>query len=91
MIIWEALIGFMPLQLGWGIGVRHWFARNIADRAGLQGIILALYIADTIGFIVALHAQLSGLMNALGWSDVGIWLLLALALGYFRFLKPNTS
>jgi hypothetical protein len=28
MINWEALIGFMPLQLGWSIGVRHdgqWF------------------------------------------------------------------
>jgi len=74
-----------------GIGLVCWFARNIADRAGLQGIILALFILDTIGFIVALHAQLSGLMNALGWSDVGIWLLLALGLGYFRFLKPNTS
>jgi len=74
-----------------GIGLVCWFARNIADRAGLQDIILALFIADTIGFIVALHAQLSGLMNVLGWSDVGIWLLLALGLGYFRFLKPSAS
>ncbi|MBN1317729.1 MAG: hypothetical protein JXA42_19755 [Anaerolineales bacterium] len=73
-----------------GIGLICWLDRNADDNA-LQGITLALFIADTIGFIAALFGQLSGLMNALGWVNVIIWLLLALGLGYFRFLKSSTS
>ena len=73
-----------------GIGLICWVNRN-ADFNFLKGITLSLCIADTIGFIVALSAQLSDIMNTLGWINVGIWLLLALGLGYFRFLKPSTS
>ncbi len=73
-----------------GIGLICWFDRS-ADRDALQGITLALFVGDTVGFIVALLGQLSGLMNALGWAIVAIWLLLALGLGYFRFLKSSAS
>jgi hypothetical protein len=73
-----------------GIGLICWIDRN-ADPQVLQGITLALCIGDTVGFIVALLGQLSGLANALGWVNVVIWLLLALGLGYFRFLKPSAS
>ena len=73
-----------------GIGLICWLDRNAAPQV-LQGITLALCIGDTVGFIVALLGQLSGLANALGWVNVVIWLLLALGLGYFRFLKPNAS
>lgn len=73
-----------------GIGLICWVTRN-ADFNTLKGIILSLCIADTIGFIIALSMQLSGIVNALGWINVAIWLLLALGLGYFRFLKSGTS
>jgi hypothetical protein len=74
-----------------GIGLLCWFIRTTADPKTLQGIILALFITDALSFIVTLSVQLSGLMNALGWSAVAIWLLLALGLGYFRFVKPSAS
>lgn len=73
-----------------GIGLICWFTRS-AESNTLKGITLSLCIADTIGFIVALSGQLSGNMNTLGWFIVAIWLLLALGLGYFRFLKPSTT
>ena len=73
-----------------GIGLICWLDRE-ADPEALQGITLALCIGDTVGFLVALLGQLSGLLNALGWVNVVIWLLLALGLGYFRFLKPSAS
>jgi hypothetical protein len=73
-----------------GIGFICWITRN-ADFNTLKGITLSLCIADTIGFIVALSGQLSGIMNTLGWIIVAIWFLLALGLGYFRFIKPGTS
>lgn len=69
-----------------GIGLICWFARK-TDKQALQGITQSLFIGDSIGFVVALIAQLSGTMNALGWLVVAIWLFLALGLGYFRFLK----
>jgi len=71
-----------------GIGLICWVTRN-ADFNTLKGIMLSLCIADTIGFILALSMQLSGMVNALGWINVAIWLLLALGLGYFRFLKSD--
>ncbi len=73
-----------------GIGLILWLSRN-ADWSLLKGITLSLFIADTIGFVIALVAQLSGVMNSLGWIIVAIWLLLALGLGYFRFLKPTNT
>jgi hypothetical protein len=73
-----------------GIGLICWFDRS-AEHDALQGITLALFVGDAVGFIVALLGQLSGLMNALGWVIVTIWLLLALGLGYFRFLKSSAS
>lgn len=73
-----------------GIGLICWLGRSVADDAR-RGITLALFIGDTVGFIVALVGQLSGLMNALGWVIVAIWLLLALGNGYCRFLKLGSS
>ena len=71
-----------------GIGLICWLDRN-ADPKALQGITLALFISDTIGFVVTLLGQLSDMANTLGWVNVVIWLLLALGLGYFRFLAPS--
>ena len=73
-----------------GIGLILWLLRN-ADWNVLKVITLSLCVADTIGFIVALVGQLTGVMNGLGWIIVIIWFLLALGLGYFRFLKPAST
>ena len=73
-----------------GIGLICWVTRN-ADFNTLKGITLSLCIADTIGFVIALSMQLSGIINTLGWINVAIWLLLALGLGYFRFIKQGAS
>ena len=77
-----ALIGFALLT---------WMARNATDSDARRAIVLALFIADGIGFIVALIGQLSNVVNALGWSTVAIYLLLALGFGYFQFFKPASS
>jgi len=69
-----------------GIGLICWFSKD-GTRATIGGILLSLFITDVIGFILALRIQLAGLMNPLGWIVVVIWGLLALGLGYFRFLK----
>ncbi|MFC1819802.1 hypothetical protein ACFLZG_01790 [Thermodesulfobacteriota bacterium] len=70
-----------------GFAVLTWSARNAEESKARSAIILALFISDTIGFIVALIGQLSGVLNAFGWSTVIIYLLLALGFGYFQFIN----
>jgi hypothetical protein len=41
-----------------------------------------------VGFIVSLMGTLSGATNAMGWSAVVIYLLLALGFAYFQFVAP---
>jgi hypothetical protein len=73
-----------------GIGLICWFGKEM-DRQAVSSVILALFIADGIGFVVLLMEQLSGRVNALGWTSVAIYLLLTLALGYFRFRQPDVA
>lgn len=87
----EALAGqFFGVALI-AIGLLTWFARNVTDSEAQRAIILALLISDVVGIIVALLGTLSGAVNAVGWSAVGIYLLLALGYAYFQFMKPSTS
>ncbi len=74
-----------------GFAVITWSARNVAASEARNAILLGLCVADLAGFILALQSQLSGVVNALGWSTVGIYLLLALGFGYFRFMKPTAA
>ena len=71
------------------IGLIAWFARNIADALGRRSIVLAGLIGDLIGFFVALQGQMSGDINALGWSTVFIYGLFALGFAYFQFTSKS--
>lgn len=74
-----------------GIGVVTWMARKAAASDALRAIVLAYFISNSIAFIVALINQLASVGNALGWSSVAIYLLLALGYAYFQFVKPSAS
>ena len=74
-----------------GIGLLTWLARNVADSEAQGAIILALLIANVIGIVISVLGTVSGPMNAVGWSAVAIYVLLALGFGYFQFVKPGTS
>ena len=71
------------------IGLLSWLARNVADSEAQRAIILALLISDVVGVIVSILGTVSGVMSAVGWSAVGIYLLLALGFAYFQFAKPS--
>jgi hypothetical protein len=64
-----------------------WSAKN-ATGAEAHRIVVALFIADAIGFIVSLIAQLGDVVNALGWSTVGIYLFYSIGFAYFLVKKP---
>jgi hypothetical protein len=71
--------------------VLNWFARNVTDPEARQAVVLANLVGDGIGFVVILIGQLSGIANALGWSSVVIYLLLALAFAYVQFMQPRNA
>lgn len=71
-------------------GVLNWLARTITDSKAVQMVVLANLVGEVLGFVISLLGQLSGVggINALGWSTVALYLLLALGWGYFQFVKP---
>ncbi|MGA8864303.1 MAG: hypothetical protein WBM09_11900 [Gallionella sp.] len=74
-----------------GIGLICWLIRNIADPGFQRAIIISLLISDIVGAIVSVLGITSGVMNAVGWSSVAIYLLLVFGYGYFLFAKPRPA
>jgi hypothetical protein len=66
-------------------GLITWLIRNSEPSLERRAIVMALFLADAIGFIVTLLAQLDETVNALGWSHVVLYLLLTIGFGYVRF------
>jgi len=73
------------------VGLLAWFARNISDSKTQGAITLAFVIANVVGLVVSVMGTLSGVMNAVGWSAVVIYLVLSLGYAYFQFAKPGAS
>ena len=73
------------------IGVLAWLIRNVADRLATRAIILAGLVANLLGLVISLIGTLSGIVNALGWSAVVIYIVLALGYAYFQFMGPRPT
>jgi hypothetical protein len=71
------------------IALLSWLVRNTTDSVTKRAIVVAFFVGDTVGFIVSIIAQFRGAMNALGWSTVAIYLLLALGFASFTFKKSS--
>lgn len=67
--------------------VLNWFARNVTDPDARRAVILGNLTGNAVGFVVILLGQLSGIANQLGWSNVAIYALLALAWLYVQFIQ----
>lgn len=74
-----------------GVGLICGLARNVTDPGAQRAIILAQLISTIIGTIVAVMGTISGVMNAVGWSGVVVYLVLVLGYAYFQFAKPSAS
>jgi hypothetical protein len=71
--------------------VLAWLVRNAAPSAERQAITLAFFVSNTVAFVASLLAQLAGVANALGWTTVAIYLILALGFGYVRFMGEDAA
>ena len=73
------------------VGLIAWGSRNAADSDARKAIIFSFFIADTIGFVIALIGQLNKVVNAIGWTTVVIYFLLALGFAIFQFSKEKPT
>jgi hypothetical protein len=74
-----------------GFGVLAFLARSTDSKEFRLAVALALFVRDSIGTVVSVYGQITGLFNALGWTTVAVYLFLAFGYGYFRFLKTEES
>ena len=74
-----------------GLAVLNWFARNVTDPEARQAVVFGNLAGDVVGFVVILIGQLAGIANALGWLNVGLYLLLALGFAYVQFMQPRSA
>jgi hypothetical protein len=72
-----------------GLGVLTWLIRSADAWDALRAVLLGLVAFNMISVVVLLLAQIDGTVNALGWINVAIFLLLALGFGYF--LMPRSG
>ena len=72
-------------------GVMSWLARNATESSARSAIILSFAFGDLVGFVIALISQIGGVVNAVNWSTVAIYLLLGLGFVYFQFIKSGDS
>lgn len=103
LLITESLLDLFSLGYGTGekllgqlvgvellaTGLISLFAFDVRDPGMRRALTLSFFIADGVGFIVLAGGVLMGVMNALGWLLVLVYLLLALGFGYFRFFGPT--
>ena len=86
--IWSArLVGGSIL----GFATLMWYGFKAAIVEARRAIALALLVQDGIGFIASMEIQLTGSVNAFGWSNPVLYGILALAYAYFFFVRPQNS
>jgi len=70
-----------------GFAVLNWFSRDFKDEGAKQVVLLGNLVGDGLGFIFMLLGQLGGVpgINAMGWSSVLVYLVLAAGFAYLRF------
>jgi len=72
-----------------GFAVLTWAARKAGDSEARRAIVLAFLVSFAVGLVTSLVGQLGGVVNALGWSTVIIYLFFTLGYGYFQFARRS--
>ncbi len=68
-------------------GVTTYLARDVTDAKATGAINTGNFLAGILGTIITLRATLTGVMGWFGWVVTAVYLFIAVAFGYFQFLK----
>ena len=58
------------------IGVIAWYARSFKDWEAVRSVLIGGLVSDVIGLLLAFWGLKQGLVNAMGWSTVVVYVLL---------------
>lgn len=72
-----------------GFAVLNWVTQSFTVPEDLRPIVLANFVMNAVGFVVALLQKLNGLGNVWSWVPIGLFLLFALAFGYSYLVKSS--
>lgn len=64
-----------------------WFASDTPDSEAKRAIVKGFFLSMLVGLGVALHFQLTGPINALGWSTVALYAFLSFS--YWRYSQAK--
>jgi hypothetical protein len=70
-------------------GVTTFLARDVTDTKATGAINTGNILAGLVGTVVALVATLSGVMGWFGWVVTAVYLFIAVAFGYFQFVRTS--
>ncbi len=65
-----------------------WYARSSANAEFKRGTVKTMFTYYLVSMILLMMAELSGMMNAMGWIGVILHLVLVVWFGYFLVKKP---
>lgn len=68
-------------------GVTTLLARDVTDTKATGAINTGNFLAGVIGTVVSLVATLGGVMGWFGWVVTAVYLFIAVAFGYFQFVR----
>jgi hypothetical protein len=66
------------------LSIIMWISRNDFGSKILKTLVLLLFLGNALAFMLALQAQISGVFNVFGWTNVALYLLFAFGYGYFQ-------
>jgi len=78
-LITARVFGIGNIQLS----IIMWTSRNYVGSKIMKTLVLLLFLGNALAFMLALQAQISGVFNVLGWTNVALYLLFAIGYGYF--------
>jgi hypothetical protein len=68
------------------LSIIMWSSRNDVGSKILKTLVFLLFLGNAMAFMLALQAQISGVFNVLGWTNVALYLLFTFGYGYFQFV-----
>ena len=72
-----------------GMAVIAWYAQALDADAGRSAIVNGFIVTDLLGFVITLLAVLDGVINAIGWISVVVYLILAIGFIYYQYIQTG--
>ncbi len=73
------------------VSLLTWLARNAEESTARRGMVIAGAITAVIGVVVAAIGTASGVMNAVGWVPIAVYVFFTVAYGYLWLVKRSSS